>query len=239
MKGHAAYATVQSGSIEQQLEEHMPLVKRLAHHLSARLPSSVQIDDLLQAGMIGLLEALNKYDASQGAQFTTYASIRIRGAMLDELRRGDWAPRSVHRKGREVMETISRLEQQGLGTSDQEVAGAMGIPIEEYNKIIQDSNMTSFYSIDLLEEENPGGSNIEDSRNGPLEMLSDVGFRDELAKEIGNLPEREKMMMALYYQEDLNLREIGEVMGVSESRVSQIHGQAMLRLRARMKDWVE
>ncbi len=217
----------------------MPLVKRLAHHLSARLPSSVQIDDLLQAGMIGLLEALNKYDASQGAQFTTYASIRIRGAMLDELRRGDWAPRSVHRKGREVMETINRLEQQGLGTSDQEIADAMGIPVEEYSKIVQDSNMTCFYSIDLLEEETPGGSNIEDERDGPLEMLSDIGFRGALVREIGNLPEREKMMMALYYQEDLNLREIGEVMGVSESRVSQIHGQAMLRLRARMKDWVE
>jgi RNA polymerase sigma factor for flagellar operon FliA len=239
MKGHAAYATVQSGGIEQQLEEHMPLVKRLAHHLSARLPSSVQIDDLLQAGMIGLLEALNKYDATQGAQFSTYASIRIRGAMLDELRRGDWAPRSVHRKGREVMETINRLEQQGLGTSDQEIADAMGISMEEYSKVVQDSNMTCFYSIDLLEEETPGGSNIEDERDGPLEMLSDVGFRDALAREIGNLPEREKMMMALYYQEDLNLREIGEVMGVSESRVSQIHGQAMLRLRARMKDWVE
>lgn len=239
MKGHAAYATVQSGSIEQQLEEHLPLVKRLAHHLSARLPSSVQIDDLLQAGMIGLLEALNKYDASQGAQFTTYASIRIRGAMLDELRRGDWAPRSVHRKSREAMETISRMEQQGRSTSDQEVADEMGVSIEEYNKILQDSNMTGFYSIDLLEEENPGGSNIEDERGGPLDMLSDIGFRDSLATEIGRLPEREKLMMALYYQEDLNLREIGEVMGVSESRVSQIHGQAMLRLRARMKDWVE
>ena len=239
MKGHAAYATVHKGSIEQQLEEHLPLVKRLAHHLSARLPSSVQIDDLLQAGMIGLLEALNKYDASQGAQFTTYASIRIRGAMLDELRRGDWAPRSVHRKSREAMETISRLEQQGKDTSAQEVAGEMGISMEEYSKIIQDSNMTGFYSIDLLDEENPGGSNIEDHREGPLDMLSDSGFRNDLAHEIGRLPEREKMMMALYYQEGLNLREIGEVMGVSESRVSQIHGQAMLRLRARMKDWVE
>lgn len=239
MKGHAAYATVQSGSIEQQLEEHLPLVKRLAHHLSARLPSSVQIDDLLQAGMIGLLEALNKYDASQGAQFTTYASIRIRGAMLDELRRGDWAPRSVHRKSREAMEAINRLEQQGKGTSDQEVADEMGVTVDEYSKIIQDSNMTGFYSIDLLDEENPGGMQLEDDRFGPMETLSDLGFRDELAKEIGRLPEREKLMMALYYQEDLNLREIGEVMGVSESRVSQIHGQAMLRLRARMKDWVE
>ena len=238
MKGHAAYASVQGGSIEQKLEEHLPLVKRLAHHLSARLPSSVQIDDLFQAGMIGLLEALNRYDASQGAQFTTYASIRIRGAMLDELRRGDWTPRSVHRKSREMMEVINRLEQEGRGTSDKEVADEMGISIDEYNQIIQDSNMACFYSIDLLEEETPGGSNIEDERFGPLEMLSDDGFRDALAKEIGRLPDREKMMMALYYQEDLNLREIGEVMGVSESRVSQIHGQAMMRLRARMKDWV-
>jgi RNA polymerase sigma factor for flagellar operon FliA len=238
VKGHAAYATVQKGGVEQQLEEHLPLVKRLAHHLSARLPSSVQIDDLFQAGMIGLLEALNKYDASQGAQFTTYASIRIRGAMLDELRRGDWAPRSVHRKSRDAMGALSRLEQQGRGTSDQEIADEMGVSVEEYSKIVRDSNMTCFYSIDLLDEETPGGSNIEDGRLGPLEMLSDVGFRDTLAKEIGRLPDREKMMMALYYQEDLNLREIGEVMGVSESRVSQIHGQAMMRLRSRMKDWV-
>ncbi len=238
MKGPAAYATVQGGTIEQKLEEHLPLVKRLAHHLSARLPSSVQIDDLMQAGMIGLLEAINKYDASQGAQFTTYASIRIRGAMLDELRRGDWTPRSVHRKSREVMETISRLEQEGRGTTDREVAEAMGISLQEYHQIIQDSNMSSFYSVDLLEEEGSGSGSIEDERLGPLEMLSDSGFRQALIAEIGRLPKREKLMMALYYQEELNLREIGEVMGVSESRVSQIHGQAMMRLRSRMKEWV-
>ncbi len=239
MKGHAAYATVQKGELEQQLVEHMPLVKRLAHHLSARLPSSVQMDDLFQAGMIGLLEAINKYDASQGAQFTTYATIRIRGAMLDELRSGDWTPRSVHRKSREVMETINLLEQQGRPTTDSEVASEMGISVEEYCRIVRDSSMSYLFSVDLLEEESPGGSNIRDGRMGPLDLLSDDRFRDDLAHEIGCLPEREKMVMALYYQEDLNLREIGEVMGVSESRVSQIHGQATARLRGRMRNWVE
>lgn len=238
MKGHAAYATVQKGELEQQLTEHMALVKRLAHHLSARLPSCVQIDDLFQAGMIGLLEALNKYDASQGAQFTTYATIRIRGAMLDELRRGDWTPRSVHRKSREAMDAINRLEQSGKSTADHDVAEEMGISIDEYSKIIRDSNMTYFFSLDLLEEEHAGGTNVEDKRMGPLDALSDDGFRNSLAKEIGRLPEREKLVMALYYQEELNLREIGEVLGVSESRVSQIHGQAMSRLRGRMRDWV-
>ncbi|MBT3613905.1 MAG: RNA polymerase sigma factor FliA [Thiotrichales bacterium] len=238
MKGHTAYEDEKKGAVEQQLIAHMPLVQRLANHLAARLPSSVQIDDLYQSGMIGLLEAIKKFDSSQGAKFTTYATIRIRGAMIDELRRGDWTPRSVHKKGREAMEVINRLEQEGCSTCDSAVAKELGVSIDEYAAIIRDSNSTYFYSVDLLDQESISGTTFGDSRRGPLEEIAEYGFQGALATKIKALPERERLVMALYYQEDLNLREIGEVMEVSESRVSQILGQAMLRLRGRMQDWI-
>jgi RNA polymerase sigma factor for flagellar operon FliA len=220
---------------------HEPLVKRIAFHLLSRLPPSVQADDLIQAGMIGLIEASRNFDPEQGASFETYAGIRIRGAMLDEIRRTDWTPRSVHRKAREVAEAVRKIEnEKGRDARDVEVAQAMGIGLEEYHKILQDATGCRIFSF-----EDPGTLGEEGfvapdrQTNQPFENLQNDDFKQGLARAIKGLPERERLVMALYYDEELNLREIGEILGVSESRVCQIHGQALIRLRARMEDWLK
>jgi RNA polymerase sigma factor for flagellar operon FliA len=220
--------------------EHEPLVKRIAFHLMSRLPASVQVDDLVQAGMIGLIEASRKFDPEQGASFETYAGIRIRGAMLDEIRRTDWTPRSVHRKAREVAEAVRKIEnEKGRDARDVEVAEAMGLGLDEYHKILQDATGCRIFSF-----EDPGSvgedglAQTHRQPNQPLENLQNCDFKQGLAGAIKGLPERERLVMALYYDEELNLREIGEILGVSESRVCQIHGQALIRLRARMEKWL-
>lgn len=219
---------------------HESLVKRIAYHLMSRLPASVQADDLIQAGMIGLIEASRKFDPEQGASFETYAGIRIRGAMLDEIRRTDWTPRSVHRKAREVAEAVRKIENEvGRDARDVEVAEMMGLNLEEYHKILQDSTGCRIFSFEdpgtLCAEGYPQSNR---QPNQPLENLQKNDFKRGLADEIKGLPERERLVMALYYDEELNLREIGEILGVSESRVCQIHGQALIRLRARMGEWL-
>jgi len=240
MKGNAAKAAAEFASSNELVVLHEPLVKRIAYHLMSRLPASVQADDLIQAGMIGLIEASRKFDPEQGASFETYAGIRIRGAMLDEIRRTDWTPRSVHRKAREVAEAVRKIENdKGRDARDVEVAGEMNISLEEYHKILQDSTGCRIFSFEdpgmLGEEGMPqSGRHIDQ----PLENLQKSDFKQGLADEIKGLPERERLVMALYYDEELNLREIGEILGVSESRVCQIHGQALIRLRARMGEWL-
>jgi RNA polymerase sigma factor for flagellar operon FliA len=226
-------------STEALLERHASLVKRIAHHLLARLPSSVQLDDLIQAGLIGLIEASRNYDGSKGASFETYAGIRIRGSMIDEVRRGDWAPRSVHRNSRRVQECVVQIERRtGRDATDREVAEMMGIPIEEYHEIIQDSMCSKLFSLDeLLNSEDGAETPVPSAAASPLERIQRQDMREALAKAIGGLPERERLVLALYYDEELNLKEIGQVLGVSESRVSQIHSQAAVRLRARLSDW--
>ena len=240
MKGNAAKAATEFASSNELVVLHEPLVKRIAYHLMSRLPASVQADDLIQAGMIGLIEASRKFDPEQGASFETYAGIRIRGAMLDEIRRTDWTPRSVHRKAREVAEAVRKIEnEKGRDARDVEVAGEMGISLEEYHKILQDSTGCRIFSFEdpgmLGEEGVPESGRHVDQ---PLENLQKSDFYQGLADEIKGLPERERLVMALYYDEELNLREIGEILGVSESRVCQIHGQALIRLRARMGEWL-
>ncbi len=221
--------------------EHEQLVKRIAFHLMSRLPASVQADDLIQAGMIGLIEASRKFDPEQGASFETYAGIRIRGAMLDEIRRTDWTPRSVHRKARDVAEAVRKIEnEKGRDARDVEVAEAMGLELDEYHKILQDATGCRIFSFEdpgTLGEDGFSSSYMEQP-NQPLENLQNSDFKQGLATAIKGLPERERLVMALYYDEELNLREIGEILGVSESRVCQIHGQALIRLRARMEDWL-
>ena len=226
---------------DQMVEQHVGLVKRIAYHLLGRLPADVQVDDLIQAGVVGLLEAARAYDASQGASFETYAGIRIRGAMLDEVRRYDWTPRSVHRNARRVSEAVHTVEsREGRAALPQEVADEMGIDLETYQQICSDSVCTRVLSFDdLAEPDEQGESRLPGHEPDPLQSLQDTRFREDLAGEIDRLPEREKLVMALYYDEELNLREIGAVLGVTESRVSQIHGQALTRLRARMGAWVE
>lgn len=240
MNGAAMYVTNPDSDSDDLVTKHAALVKRIAYHLMSRLPPSVQADDLIQAGMIGLLEASRNYDASQGASFETYAGIRIRGAMLDEIRRTDWTPRSVHRKARQVAEAVREIEnREGRDARDVEVAEKLGIDLNEYHRILQDATGCRVFSID------DAGVNGEDApqpvadapRNEPLDSLHNADFKAALAESISGLPERERLVMAMYYDEELNLREIGEVLGVSESRVCQIHGQALIRLRSRMTEW--
>ena len=240
MKSNAAKTGAQYTDSNQLVVQHEPLVKRIAYHLMSRLPASVQADDLIQAGMIGLIEASRKFDPEQGASFETYAGIRIRGAMLDEIRRTDWTPRSVHRKAREVAEAVRKIENEvGRDARDVEVAEEMGLSLDEYHKILQDSTGCRIFSFEdpgTLGDE--GFPNTTRQPNQPLETLQKSDFKQGLAEEIKGLPERERLVMALYYDEELNLREIGEILGVSESRVCQIHGQALIRLRARMGEWL-
>ena len=218
--------------------EHATLVKRIAYHLKARLPDSVQVDDLIQAGMIGLIEASRKYDPSQGARFETYAGIRIRGSMLDELRKNDWAPKSVHRKAREVAAAIKLIEDKtGRDARDQEVADELGIGLDEYYRILQEGNASIVsmeqYGIDK-EEFLPG---MVDHHSNPELQFYESRFREGLKNAIAGLPERERIVVSLYYESEMNLREIGSIIGVTESRVSQLLNQAHARLSARLTEW--
>ncbi|MFN2349889.1 MAG: RNA polymerase sigma factor FliA [Thioalkalivibrio sp.] len=221
------------------VDEHVPLVKRIAYHLLGRLPSSVQVDDLIQAGVVGLLEAASQYDAGQGASFETYAGIRIRGAMLDEVRRSDWTPRSVHRNARRVSEAMRVVEnREGREAQPAEVAAQLGVAMDEYQRMVSDSSACRVLSFeDIFEPDSEGEDLLPGSDPSPYEALQADDFKSALADQVAGLPERERLVMSLYYDDELNLREIGEVLGVSESRVCQLHGQALVRLRARMTEW--
>jgi RNA polymerase sigma factor for flagellar operon FliA len=220
------------------IERHAPLVKRIAQHLLARLPSSVLLDDLIQAGMIGLIEASRNFDGGKGASFETYAGIRIRGAMLDEIRRGDWVPRSVHRNSRMIAEAINQVEKaQGRDARDNEVASQLGVELEEYHTMLQDVSCGKIIGIEDLGVSEDVLSTEGACVSHGYEDLAAERFQAALAENIATLPEREALVLSLYYDEELNLREIGEILNVSESRVSQIHSQAMHRLRARLRDW--
>jgi RNA polymerase sigma factor for flagellar operon FliA len=219
------------------VQQHADLVKRIAYHVAARLPASVDVEDLIQAGVIGLIEAARHYNGERGASFETYAGIRIRGAMMDELRRGDWAPRSVHRRHREIAGAMKAIEQrEGREAREHEIIAELGLTPEAYRIAIQDAVQCQVLSLD----EPPDGSDdpfeAPDPSGSPLEALEHDEFRNRLASAIANLPERERLVLALYYDEELNLREIGAVLDVTESRVCQIHGQALLRIRSQLQD---
>lgn len=221
---------------ERLVSQYVPLVKRLAHHLMVRLPASVQVDDLIQNGMIGLLDAMGRFEEGQGAQFETYAVQRIRGAMLDGLRENDWLPRGVRKEMRRIEAAIQKLEhEQGRPPTEKELAEALGMPVADYQKLLQDARGHQLiYLEDLTSGDDEGylERNVSSPDLDPLAALEDSNMRAALVRAIENLPEREKMVMALYYEEDLNLREIGQVLEVTESRVCQLHSQAIARLRA-------
>jgi RNA polymerase sigma factor for flagellar operon FliA len=239
MNGHAMYANIQRQNNDDLLLQHAPLVKRIAQHLLAKLPDHVQLDDLIQAGMMGLLEAINQFDGSKGASFETYAGIRIRGSILDEIRSNDWTPRSVSRNLRDMANAVHQVESRKKGrASEREIAAELNIPIEDYQKMAHDASMARVFSFEELEPFDEGGSfEVADEAEGPAQLLQNDHFRLRLAEAIQDLPEREQLVMSLYYDEELNLREIGEVLGVTESRVSQLHGQALARIRSDMREW--
>jgi len=232
----AAYSKVNQQTQETLVRSHALLVKRIAHHLLGRLPQSVQLDDLIQAGMLGLLEAARHYDASKGASFETYAGIRIRGHMLDEVRRNDWVPRSVYRNSRMISEAVKQVEHRmGREAKDVEVAQELGLPMNEYHEMLQDSASSHLYGFedlgvtdDMLHTEGSGAStepHVNVLHNDLMSRLTDV---------ITGLPHKERMVLSLYYEQDLNLKEIGEILEVSESRISQILSQATHRIKSRL-----
>ncbi len=235
-QGCAMYADVQKDQRDQLIIEHVGLVKRIAYHLMGRLPASVQVDDLIQAGMIGLIEAAKNYDPTQGASFETYANIRVRGAMLDEVRHSDWSPRSLHKKMRELNEAVKEIENAtGRDAKDQEVAKKLNISLDEYYQTLRDSACARMFSIQSQDGDEP--LQFSSQEKDPFSRLQNEGFQQSLADVIEQLPEREKLLMSLYYNDELNLKEIGQVLEVSESRVCQIHAQALNRIRTKMMHW--
>jgi len=224
------------------LDQHALLVKKLAYKLKAKLPPSVELDDLIQAGMMGLLDAMNKYEEGHGAQFATYAAQRIRGSMLDELRSADWLPRSIRKNMREVETAITQLEQQlGRAPSENEVAKGLSLSLDKYyDKLTHCSGHQLVYYEDFHDAESQGehflDRFVQDDKSDPLSSLLESDFKDAIIAAIEHLPEREKILMGLYYEQELNLKEIGAIMNVSESRVCQLHSQAVGRLRATLKE---
>ncbi|NOI22158.1 RNA polymerase sigma factor FliA [Vibrio mediterranei] len=222
------------------LEKYSVLVKRIAHHLIGRLPPNVLVEDLIQAGMIGLIEAQKNYDGTKGASFETYAGIRIRGAMLDDIRRGDWVPRSVHKYSRDISQAISVLEVElNRDPTDSEVANYLGLSLAQYHKALTDINCSKLVGIEDLGVSEDSVSVSDEEDNTPFQGVADDAFREALIESIKSLPEREALTLSLYYDEELNLKEIGEVLGVSESRVSQILSQSMQRLRTKLSAWTD
>jgi RNA polymerase sigma factor for flagellar operon FliA len=217
---------------DELIVRHAGLVKRIAYHLAGRLTPSVEVDDLIQAGMLGLLQAASHYADDRGASFETYAGIRIQGAMIDALRKLDWAPRSVHRKARAVAAAVREIESRtGRDARDAEIAEQMGVSLEEYHSIVQDAASCRLAVLD--EATAASAAAAED----PFRETADEGFRTALAQVIDGLPERERLVMSLYYSDGLNLKAIGALLKVTESRVCQLHGQALMRLKARLVDW--
>lgn len=224
---------------DQCLREYAYLVKRIAHQMMTKLPHSVQIDDIIQAGMMGLLDAASRYDEFHGAQFETFATQRIRGAMLDELRDADWLPRSLRRDMRRIEQSISRMQQKlGRTPTEAEIAADLQLSLAEYQQMLQAARGAQLVYYDDFggEEDEDFFDRFESSADdNPLALLADNRFRKDLIHAIELLPERERLVMAMIYEQDMNLREIGEVLGVGESRVSQLHSQAVARLRSRLK----
>jgi len=217
-------------STDHLVNQHLPLVKRLASQLAVKLPSHIEIEDLIQVGLIGLLKAVEDYQSDSGAVFSTYATIRIRGAMLDELRGRDWLPRSVQRDLGRVATAIEKVEQRlGRPASEKDIADELDMNLEDYRVLAGELACARISQLD--EAELPPGD------DEPAEQVAEETRRAALADAITTLPEKEGLMLSLYYSEGLNLKEIGLVMGVSESRVSQIHGQAVARLKSKLSDW--
>lgn len=225
------------GEREDLITSHLGKVKYIADRFAAKLPPSVERDDLYSAGVIGLIEAVERYDASRGVSFTTFAELRVRGAILDNLRSLDWASRSTRRRSREIQETYSQIEQaEGRTATEEEVAEKMNISLAELRESMQDLRALKVTDLDERDEET-GLSALDtvcDTAESPLEQLVENQNRKLLTAAIDKLPERERQVVALYYVEELTMKEIGKVLNITESRVSQLRTQAIVRLRANL-----
>ena len=221
--------------------QHIPLVRRIAHHMIAKLPPNVELDDLIQVGLIGLNDALSRYEAAQGVQFETFASQRIRGAMLDELREGDWMSRSARKSQKEIEHALHRVEQKlGRAPLESEIAAELGMSLEDYQSLLGKVRGTQLvYLEDIQHSDDEDGSfldrHVADEGADPMTVLRDQRLRASLVEAIKQLPEREQYVMSMYYEHDMNLKEIAAVLEVTESRVCQLHSQAIARLRTKMR----
>ncbi|MBI4083687.1 MAG: FliA/WhiG family RNA polymerase sigma factor [Candidatus Lambdaproteobacteria bacterium] len=230
-------------SREEVVLEYAPMVKQIANRLAARLPDHLDREDLVQAGMIGLLDAIEKYDPTREAQFRTYAEFRIRGAMLDDLRACDWIPRSVRENADRIAQAQQAIQAQtGRHAEEPEIAAALGLSLNEYHDLLLKARTAPLLSIEELQDYTDDGSSgtifdvLEDpSCSDPLDVLALDELRARLRDAIARLPEKERLVLSLYYNDGLNLKEIGQVLGLTESRVCQIRTQAVLRLRPAIK----
>jgi len=233
------------GTLETKsgIENYLPMVRRAATRMISGLPANVELDDLIQAGMMGLMDAMQRYEQGHGAQFETFAMQRVRGAMLDELRGTDWVPRSVRKSQRDIAQAVHKLEHRlGRAPSDTEIAAHLDLSVDEYHSMLTEVRGAQLVYADEYDESDDGSSYLDrqlggDDRADPASHLNDRRFREALVAAIENLPEREQYVMSMYYEHDMNLKEIAAVLGVTESRVCQLHSQSVARLRAKLKGW--
>ncbi len=238
-QGARAYRAISRNDMTMRVEQYAPIVKRIALHLKARLPASVELDDLIQSGMLGLMDALTHFEDGHGATFDTYATIRVRGAMIDELRQSDWAPRAVHQGTRQISDAIAKLQGSlGRPPKDTEIAEEMGVSLDKYRQMLLDSSTSQIIGIEDLGVTDDVIAQNRDHREDKLfELLAASEFKQSLALAISKLPQREQQVLALYYDEELNLKEIGQVLDLSESRICQIMSSAIARLRTGLRKW--
>lgn len=228
--------------LNSMIKQYSPLVRRLAHQMIAKLPANVEINDLMQVGLIGLTDALSRFDASQGVQFETFATQRIRGAMLDELRGGDWMSRGTRRQQRSIETALHKLEQKlGRAPQESEIAQEMGLSLAEYQELLGKVRGTQLVYLEDMSgddgDEDFLDRHVASEEQNPLAQLQDQRMRQALVDAIKNLPEREQYVMSMYYEHDMNLKEIAVVLKVTESRVCQLHSQSIARLRTKLREW--
>ena len=227
------------------IAQYAPLVRRLALQLAARLPSNVELDDLMQAGMMGLLDAVRRYEQQDDAKFETYATTRVRGAMLDELRSQDWLSRGARSKARDIEAAVRRVEQRELrAASEQEIAEELGVSLDEYYVMLDDASgvqlvhyedLSSDSNSEVLDRVAMGDEDVASHQENPLNLLMSHNLHAAVVQAIDALPEREKLLLSLQFEHDLNQKEIAAVMGVTEGRISQLRSQAVTRIRAALK----
>jgi RNA polymerase sigma factor FliA len=240
-KTYFIHSNTSRGDFEKVLLQYRPLVKRLAQKMMMRLPFNVEIDDLIQVGMIGLADALTRFDPTQGVELEAFAAQRIRGAMLDELRQNDHLSRGVRSQQRSVKVATQKLEHQlGRAPTDGEIAQALGLSLTEFREVSVANQGTQLVHLEDLGCQFEGRSDfldfhLSDENSNPAVKLQDRRMRVALVEAIQNLPEREQQVMSFYYEQDLNFREIATLLGVTESRICQMHTQCVARLRAKMR----
>ena len=231
----------------EYIEKYSPLIRYIADRLAVRLPSHISKDDLISSGILGLIDAVDKFDPHREILFKTYAEFRIKGAMLDEIRSLDWVPRSVRKKSSQLEKAYQSLEVElGRPATDEEVAASLGLSLPDFHKLLDEAKSISLVDFDALRVAVRGQNRdglfdllADESTLNPLAALGLSEARSVVAEAIGNLPEKEKLVVSMYYYEELTMREIGEVLGYTESRISQLHTKALIRLKVRLRRYFD